>query len=95
MPTPRAVRNAMASSPKESSSLTKLVREAFYDAFRDLQRDPAVKLSAWGRQNPTEFYKLVARLVPQEITGADGGPVAVFMTDVLSEASEIRRRRIT
>lgn len=29
----------------------------------------------WAMSNQTEFYKLLARLIPQEHTGEDGGPI--------------------
>lgn len=32
-------------------------------------------LSRWAMENPTEFFKIAARLIPQEITGKDGGPI--------------------
>lgn len=49
------------------NKLTKTVKEAFETAFEEMQGDPAVKLGAWGKANPTEFYKLAARLIPAEI----------------------------
>lgn len=32
-------------------------------------------LEAWANENQTEFYKLWGRLIPQELSGPDGGPV--------------------
>lgn len=29
----------------------------------------------WARENPTEFYKLWVKVLPQEVTGEDGGPI--------------------
>jgi hypothetical protein len=43
---------------------TKTVKEAFTSAFEDMQEDPAVKLAVWGKENPTEFYKLCSKLIP-------------------------------
>ena len=46
------------------------IREAFRDAFNQLGGADA--LAAWGRENPTPFYALASKLIPQEITGPDG-----------------------
>jgi len=46
---------------------TKLVKDVFADAFTELQKDKAVNLIAWGKENPTEFYKIVSRLIPMQV----------------------------
>ena len=33
----------------------------------------SLKMAEWASDNPTEFYKLYARLLPHELTGAGGG----------------------
>lgn len=59
------------------NKLTRSVKQAFEDAFVTMQDDPVTKLEAWGKANPTDFYKLAARLIPAEITGQGGGPLVV------------------
>lgn len=49
------------------NKLTRTVKEAFEQAFNAMQEQPGVKLKEWGEKNPTEFYKLAARLIPAEI----------------------------
>lgn len=49
------------------NKLTKTVKEAFELAFQTMQEEPGVKLMDWGKANPTDFYKLAARLIPTEI----------------------------
>lgn len=49
------------------NKLTRTVKQAFEEAFGGMQADPKVKLEQWGKDNPTEFYKLAARLIPAEI----------------------------
>ena len=34
----------------------------------------------WARENPTEFYKLLGRLIPQEHSGPDGGDIPIKQT---------------
>ena len=45
------------------------LRQAFEDAFHTLQRDGVVALPNWARANPTDFYRICTRLIPQEIAG--------------------------
>lgn len=66
--------------PKGSKNKTTLaVKEALAAAFTEIGGVKA--LTAWGRnkKNRTEFYKLWAKLLPQEMkhTGHDGGPLKV------------------
>ena len=49
------------------NKLTRTVKEAFETAFHTMQEQPGVALGDWGKANPTEFYKLAARLMPTEI----------------------------
>jgi hypothetical protein len=57
---------------------TTSVKEALTLAFEGLGGYEALK--AWGANEPTEFYKLWSRMLPQEvkseISGKDGAPIA-------------------
>lgn len=37
-------------------------------------------MAKWAKANETEFYRLYARLLPHEVTGAGGGPIALSVT---------------
>lgn len=66
--------NAGKGRPKGAvNKTTASVREAFLLAHQGI--GGAVALAAWAKENQTEFYKLLARLIPTEITGKDGGPM--------------------
>lgn len=54
---------------------TQSIRDALTTAFDKLGGVPS--LVKWGRANETEFYRLWGRLAPQEVTGKDGGPLAI------------------
>ena len=56
--------------PGTRNSLTNSVKTALELAFNALQADPDHNLTAWAKREPTEFYKIAARLIPQEITGS-------------------------
>lgn len=63
------------------NKFTASLRAAFETAFVDLQRQiPArgekdFRLGAWAKAHPGDFYKLMARMVPQEISGPGGGAI--------------------
>lgn len=57
---------------------TAAVKEALALAFAG--RGGVKALQSWADENPTEFYKLWAKLLPQEIGGEGGGPVRVTVT---------------
>lgn len=49
------------------NKLTQTVKEVFTNVFSELQEDPEVKLSEWAKSNPTDFYKLSAKLIPTAV----------------------------
>jgi hypothetical protein len=51
------------------NKLTRTVKETVLAVFDDLQSDPRSNLLSWGKDNPTEFYKIAAKLIPTEIKG--------------------------
>lgn len=55
------------------NKVTVAVKTALQNAFSAVGGQKA--LANWAEANPTEFYKLWAKLLPQEITGADGKPL--------------------
>lgn len=63
------------------------VREAFAEAFVQLQADPDANLVAWAKTNRTEFYKLAQRFVPAEINAHVQGALTV-VTGVPDEPDE-------
>ena len=57
------------------NKMTACARAAFQSAFDKM--GGAKALYEWGEKNPTEFFKLYARLIPVEHTGEGGGPIEV------------------
>lgn len=66
------------------NKITKTVKEAFEAAFNEAQGMPGVKLSDWMKDNPTDFYKIAARLIPTEVKGELGHTVKVSEATVLA-----------
>lgn len=58
------------------NKVTKAFKTAVLDAFYELGGTQG--LVKWGKRNPTEFYKIAARLIPHEVIGAgDNGEILV------------------
>jgi hypothetical protein len=49
------------------NKLTISVKETVMAAFEDLQEDPKANIVTWGKENPGEFYKIAAKLIPTEL----------------------------
>jgi hypothetical protein len=56
-----------AASGRGPNKITRTVKETVLAAFQDLQEDPKANLLKWGKDNPTEFYKIAAKLIPTEV----------------------------
>jgi hypothetical protein len=57
------------------NKFTGTVKSAFEAVFKDLQVDPKQPhaLGQWAKEQPTEFYKLAAKLIPQDIKASVNG----------------------
>lgn len=66
--------NKLAGSRKGiPNKSTASVKEALHEVYAKRGGDKA--LLAWSQENPTEFYKLWGRMLPQEVSGPDGGEI--------------------
>lgn len=63
------------------NKLTRTVKETVLAVFNELQEDPKVKLSAWAKEEPTEFYRIAAKLIPTEVTGTVKTVITVKESD--------------
>jgi hypothetical protein len=70
--------------PGVPNKTTKSAREAFALAFDGIGGADALK--SWALENQTEFYKLYARLIPQEHVGEGGtGPIATVVKHIYED----------
>lgn len=62
---------------KEGSvnKLTKTVKERVLEVFNELQEDPKANLLSWAKDEPTEFYKIAAKLIPADINAKVEGKI--------------------
>lgn len=66
------------------NKLTKSAREAFQIAFDAMGGGQSLAL--WAAANPTEFYKLYARLIPVEHVGDGGeGPIQTVVKHIYED----------
>lgn len=71
----------MARPKGSKNKFTTSARDAFTHAFKGLGGVPA--LQKWATLNPTEFFKLYARLIPVEHVGDGGeGPVQAIVKHI-------------
>lgn len=62
---------------------TRIVKEVFANVFSKLQKDPKANLTKWARANPTEFYKLAAKLIPLQLGNDPDNPLPAVHTTVV------------
>ncbi len=62
---------------KEGSvnKLTKTVKERVLEVFNELQEDPTANMLSWAKEEPTEFYKIAAKLIPADINAKVEGKI--------------------
>lgn len=88
MPSPRFKKGAKPGPgrPKGLQNKTTLAaKQALEKAFDGIGGVDA--LQEWARANRGEFYKIWSRLIPREVTGADGGPIRTEHAVGLSPAT--------
>lgn len=88
MPKGKPFKKGEGGRPKGAvNKVTRTVKDALHAAFEELQNDPKVKLVEWGKANPTEFYKLAAKLIPTEITATvDTNTIKEIIIEPVSKA---------
>lgn len=75
--------NAGKGRPKGVPNKTTVaVKEALHAVFQDI--GGVERMATWAREEPGEFYKLYAKMIPAEVktelTGKDGGPIDSSIT---------------
>ncbi len=73
------------------NKLTKTVRETFAEVFNEIQKDPNVKLSAFAKKFPKEFYAIASKLIPTEIVAQ----VTQTNINVIREESDGKTLQLT
>lgn len=58
-----------AAAKRGPNKITKTVKETVLAVFNEIQDDPKVKLLAFAKQYPRDFYAIAAKLIPTEVQG--------------------------
>lgn len=61
-----------------SYTKTRNVRLQFQHAFELIGGIP--RLAHWAHQHPTQFFQLYSKLIPAQVTGADGGALKIELS---------------
>lgn len=59
------------------NKLTRSIRQVFEDAFIEAQKDKTTCLPNWIKTHTTEFYRLMASILPRQLVGVGDGPIQV------------------
>ena len=76
----KGIKTGGGSRKGKPNAITKTVKECFEAAFRALQDKPGAKLDDWAKTNPTDFYKIAAKLIPAAVEAQISGDVKTHLT---------------
>lgn len=65
----------------KTTATMKAAIQSVYDRLQEKHGEPHGHFLAWAENEPTEFYKLAAKLIPVQVTGEDGGPLTVSVVE--------------
>jgi hypothetical protein len=91
--------NRPSTGGRKKGSLNKstiAMREAMLSVFADLQGTTGREnghLLDWALGNATDFYKLISRLMPRQVSGEDRAPVITRIELVAVTAEDVERAR--
>lgn len=51
------------------------MKQTVEQTLRWLQTQPRSNMRDWAKENPTEFYRIAAKLIPTQITGDNDAPL--------------------
>lgn len=86
----RGMRKVAGRTKGTPNRLTGAFRDAVLLAYENIGGHEA--FSKWAAENPTEFYRIAARLIPTELRGAEGEKVTVIVTrlpPVIDQADDV------
>lgn len=76
--------------PKGSENkVTKQFKDLLVETYEALEKKKDHGLQSWAEKHPTDFYRICAKLVPQQITGEGGGPIEIIQTYQLPDGTNI------
>ena len=64
------------------NKITQSVKEVVKQAFDELQGDKDANLAAWGKANPSDFYRIAAKLIPNTVEAEVTGELKHTITEI-------------
>ena len=65
------------------NKITQSVKEAVKEAFDELQGVPGASLKDWATANPSDFYRIAAKLIPNTVEAEVSGRVDHTYTEIV------------
>ena len=89
-----AFKKGQSGNPKgrekgSSNKFNKQFKDLLTETYQALEEKTGHGLQKWAEEHPTDFYRICAKLVPQQITGEGGGPIEIVQTYTLPDGSTI------
>jgi hypothetical protein len=81
--------NPKGRKPGTPNRATRTVRETFEAVFVALQSSDKANLLVWAEENPTDFYRLSAKLIPLQVRAEADDKVAVSALEVAAKVSSL------
>ncbi|KEQ53061.1 hypothetical protein [Sphingobium chlorophenolicum] len=75
-------------TPNKTTAMMKAAIEDVFQKLQDGDGGDNAHFLGWAKENPTEFYKLSSKLLPLQLTGADGGAIELSIADRINRARE-------
>lgn len=68
------------------NKVTKTFKELLQNAVDALQDDPKANMVKWAKENPTEFYRIAAKLIPTEVNANIDGEIGIRTWQVVPKS---------
>lgn len=75
-------------TPNKTTAMMKAAIEDVFEKLQDKEGGDNAHFLGWAQENPTEFYKLSSKLLPLQLTGADGGAIELSIGERILRARE-------
>lgn len=66
--------------PNKSTATMKAAIQSVYDRLQEKHGEPHGHFLEWAEGEPTEFYKLAAKLIPIQLGDEDGGGLTIVIS---------------
>jgi hypothetical protein len=83
-----------APTPPPFTGNPKSMQDALLDALEHLQKQDNPDMRTWARENPTEFYKMAARLLPEYNSETSDALAPITQIEIIHTYEDKRQQDI-